>query len=251
MRESGERRARPRSGRARRCSTPASRRSRTPPPAAFLGREKLKLTRIGRRPPAGRAGRRRPRRHARRHAHDPADPRPRRAGLRGRGDRHRRRRRPPAERGRRDRHPVLRRAEDRRPEPARDRRGARRGPLRPRPPVLAPGPPGSARWLLARVLELPLRRQLPHRAGRLRRAAQRPGRSSRRWRRSRCGTFYGACDVVLSPSPASDERLRRARDRRRADRALGPRRRPRALRPGAARRRACCPARSTSSTPAG
>ncbi len=36
--------------------------------------------------------------------------------------------------------------------------------------------------------------------------------------------FYGACDVVLSPSPASDEALARDRDAGRAGAALGPRR---------------------------
>ncbi len=88
-----------------------------------------------RRPAAGRAGRRRRRRHARRDPHAPADPRPRRPRLRGRGDRDRRRRRPPAERRRGDRHPVLRGPQDRRAEPAGDRRRAGRGPLRPRAPV--------------------------------------------------------------------------------------------------------------------
>ena len=85
-----------------------------------------------------------------------------------------------------------------------------------------------------------MRRQLPHRAGGLRRRCAPVRRSSRHcvgtWRSA---TFYGACDVVLSPSPASDERLARARDRDRADRALGSRRRRRALRSGAARRRGC------------
>ena len=55
------------------------------------------------------------------------------------------------------------------------------------------------------------------------------------------GKFYGACDVVLSPSPASDERLETDRRRARHDRPLGPRRRPRAVRPGAARPERCCP----------
>ena len=32
-------------------------------------------------------------------------------------------------------------------------------------------------------------------------------RICRRWRTWRCRGFYGACDVVLSPSPASDDRL--------------------------------------------
>ena len=72
--------------------------------------------------------------------------------------------------------------------------------------VCSPGPAGIAAWLLARVLELPrvgsyhtelgaytvLRTGLPQ----LEAAAN--------WA---LGRFYGACDMVLSPSPASDERL--------------------------------------------
>ena len=53
---------------------------------------------LARRPGAGarRAGRRRDRRHARRHPHARRDPRARRPRLRGRGDRHRHEGRPPA-----------------------------------------------------------------------------------------------------------------------------------------------------------
>ena len=54
--------------------------------------------------------------------------------------------------------------------------------------------------------------------------------------REALGAFYEACDVVLSPSAASDARLRRAGRRARAARALGPRRRHRALRPAHAAR---------------
>jgi glycosyltransferase involved in cell wall biosynthesis/predicted metal-dependent phosphoesterase TrpH len=72
--------------------------------------------------------------------------------------------------------------------------------------LVSPGPAGLGAWLLARVLEVPvvgsyhtelaayagLRSGMPHleaMAGLV------------------LGTFYGACDAVLSPSPASDERL--------------------------------------------
>ncbi len=48
-------------------------------------------------------------------------------------------------------------------------------------------------------------------------------------------TLYGACDLVLSPSPASDETLRAARDPRVANRPLGSRRGLLALRPGVTR----------------
>ena len=67
---------------------------------------------------------------ARRHPHARRDPRARRPGLRGRRDRHRPARRPPAARGRRGRDPVLPRAARRRARHPRDRRRARRGPLR-------------------------------------------------------------------------------------------------------------------------
>ena len=53
-------------------------------------------------------------------------------------------------------------------------------------------------------------------------------RSSRRWRALALGSFYGGCDVVLSPSPASDAAPRAAWHRRAADPPLGPRRRHRA-----------------------
>ena len=60
--------------------------------------------------------------------------------------------------------------------------------------------------------------------------------------------FYGACDLVLSPSPASDGALAAIGMRRRARVALGSGRGHSALRPGAARSDRCCPARSTSCT---
>ena len=61
--------------------------------------------------------------------------------------------------------------------------------------------------------------------------------------------FYGACDVVLSPSAASDAALAAIGMPRRAGAALGPRRGHVAFRPVAARARAAAGARSTSCTP--
>ncbi len=72
--------------------------------------------------------------------------------------------------------------------------------------LCSPGPAGLGAWLLARVLELPVvgsyhtefaayagvRSGMPH----LELIA-----------RAALSAFYGACDVVLSPSPASDQRL--------------------------------------------
>jgi glycosyltransferase involved in cell wall biosynthesis/predicted metal-dependent phosphoesterase TrpH len=76
--------------------------------------------------------------------------------------------------------------------------------------LTSPGPAGIGAWLLARVLELPvvgsyhtelaayvgLRSGLPH----LEAMAE-----------AALSVFYGACDVVLSPSPASDHRLSQLR----------------------------------------
>ena len=118
--------------------------------------------------------------------------------------------------------------------------------------LCSPGPAGIGAWLLARVLELPVlgsyHTELAAYAGlRSGDAAARGARRAPPWPR-----FYGACDVVLSPSPASDERLAPSSGIAAGpDRPLGPRRRPRALRSGAARRRDCSRARSTSSTPGG
>jgi glycosyltransferase involved in cell wall biosynthesis/predicted metal-dependent phosphoesterase TrpH len=72
--------------------------------------------------------------------------------------------------------------------------------------LCSPGPAGAEAWLLARVLELPLvgsyHTELAAyarlRTGQLQLEAL-AGVA--------LGRFYGACDVVLSPSPASDERL--------------------------------------------
>ncbi len=73
--------------------------------------------------------------------------------------------------------------------------------------VVAPGPAGIEAALLARVLELPLlgsyHTELAAYAG------LRSGRQQLEALAAiALGKFYGQCDVVLSPSPASDERLR-------------------------------------------
>ncbi len=72
--------------------------------------------------------------------------------------------------------------------------------------LCSPGPAGVGAWLLARVLELPVigsyHTELAAYAGL---------RSGQEHLEALAGmalsAFYGACDVVLSPSPASDERL--------------------------------------------
>ena len=73
--------------------------------------------------------------------------------------------------------------------------------------VVAPGPAGIEAALLARVLELPLlgsyHTELAAYAG-LRSGQQQLEALAA----IALGKFYGQCDVVLSPSPASDERLR-------------------------------------------
>ncbi len=73
--------------------------------------------------------------------------------------------------------------------------------------VCAPGPAGIEALLLARVLELPLvgsyHTELAAYAG------LRSGREQlEAMAAAAIGSFYSACDVVLSPSPASDDRLR-------------------------------------------
>jgi glycosyltransferase involved in cell wall biosynthesis/predicted metal-dependent phosphoesterase TrpH len=72
--------------------------------------------------------------------------------------------------------------------------------------VCSPGPAGIGAWLLARVLELPCVGSYHTELGAY--AALRTGQPQlealANWG---LGTFYGACDVVLSPSVASDERL--------------------------------------------
>ena len=72
--------------------------------------------------------------------------------------------------------------------------------------LCSPGPAGLEAWLLGRVLELPLvgsyHTELAAYAG------LRTGRGQlEALARMALGAFYGACDVVLSPSPASDDRL--------------------------------------------
>ena len=72
--------------------------------------------------------------------------------------------------------------------------------------VCSPGPAGIAAWLLARVLELPRVGSYHTELGAY--AALRTGQPEfeglANWA---LGRFYRACDVVLSPSPASDHRL--------------------------------------------
>ncbi len=72
--------------------------------------------------------------------------------------------------------------------------------------VCTPGPAGAAAWLLARVLELPLvgsyHTELAAYAGLRSGQAHLELIASFALRK-----FYGACDAVLSPSPATDARL--------------------------------------------
>jgi glycosyltransferase involved in cell wall biosynthesis/predicted metal-dependent phosphoesterase TrpH len=72
--------------------------------------------------------------------------------------------------------------------------------------VCSPGPAGIGAWLLGRVLELPRVGSYHTELGAY--AALRTGQPQlealANWG---LGMFYGACDVVLSPSRASDERL--------------------------------------------
>ena len=172
-----------------------------------------------------------------------------RARLRGRGRRHRRQRRPPAERRGRGRHPLLRRPEGRRAVAAGDRRGAGRGSLRPRPP-LQPGPRRRRRRGHRPRHGGAGARLLPHRAGGLRGAARRrPEARVHRARRDR--RLLRAVPGRPEPQPRLRRGPARHGDRRRADRALGPRRRRRALLAGQARRGRACPASSASSTRAG
>jgi glycosyltransferase involved in cell wall biosynthesis len=72
--------------------------------------------------------------------------------------------------------------------------------------VCSPGPAGAAAWLVAKLLELPLvgsyHTELAAYAG------LRSGYGHlEAIANYALGKFYGACDVVLSPSPASDKRL--------------------------------------------
>ncbi len=72
--------------------------------------------------------------------------------------------------------------------------------------VCSPGPAGVAAWGLARLLELPLAGSYHTELGAY--AAVRSGYGHLEVLADYAlGKFYGACDVVLSPSLASDERL--------------------------------------------
>jgi glycosyltransferase involved in cell wall biosynthesis/predicted metal-dependent phosphoesterase TrpH len=72
--------------------------------------------------------------------------------------------------------------------------------------LTSPGPSGIGAWLLARVLDLPVigsyHTELAAYAGLRSGAAQLETIAG-----AALGVFYGACDLILSPSPASDERL--------------------------------------------
>ncbi len=72
--------------------------------------------------------------------------------------------------------------------------------------LTSPGPSGIGAWLLARVLDLPVvgsyHTELAAYAGLRTGQAQLEALT-----RLALATFYGACDVVLSPSSATDERL--------------------------------------------
>ena len=73
--------------------------------------------------------------------------------------------------------------------------------------LVSPGPSGVAAWLLARVMDLPVvgsyHTELAAYAG------LRTGQAHfEAVAAAALSTFYGACSVVLSPSPASDDRLR-------------------------------------------
>jgi glycosyltransferase involved in cell wall biosynthesis/predicted metal-dependent phosphoesterase TrpH len=72
--------------------------------------------------------------------------------------------------------------------------------------LVSPGPAGVGAWLLARVLELPVlgsyHTELAAYAG------LRSGQAMLEQLATQAlGRFYGLCDLVLSPSPATDERL--------------------------------------------
>ncbi|HEY1508581.1 MAG TPA: glycosyltransferase [Solirubrobacteraceae bacterium] len=72
--------------------------------------------------------------------------------------------------------------------------------------LCAPGPAGLGAWLLARVLELPVVGSYHTELGAY--TGLRTGQAQlEAMANVALGGFYGACDVVLSPSAASDERL--------------------------------------------
>ncbi len=72
--------------------------------------------------------------------------------------------------------------------------------------LVSPGPTGIGAWLLARVLELPVvgsyHTELAAYAGLRSGSAHLEAFAT-----AALGGFYGACEMVLSPSPATDERL--------------------------------------------
>jgi glycosyltransferase involved in cell wall biosynthesis/predicted metal-dependent phosphoesterase TrpH len=74
--------------------------------------------------------------------------------------------------------------------------------------LCSPGPAGIGAWLLARVLELPVvgsyHTELAAYAGLRSGSAQLEALTA-----AALASFYGSCDAVLSPSPDSDERLAR------------------------------------------
>ena len=115
--------------------------------------------------------------------------------------------------------------------------------------LCSPGPAGVAAALIARIMELPIARQLPHRARRLcrpplRRRAAAGGHGHGARRLLRAVQRGPLAERVGGRVPAG------ARRPGRAHRALGPRRGHRALRPGAARGGPLPRRRSTCSTPA-
>jgi glycosyltransferase involved in cell wall biosynthesis/predicted metal-dependent phosphoesterase TrpH len=72
--------------------------------------------------------------------------------------------------------------------------------------VVTPGPAGAGAWLLSKVLELPLLGSYHTELGAY--AGLRSGQAYLETLADYAlSTFYGACDVVLSPSTATDERL--------------------------------------------
>jgi glycosyltransferase involved in cell wall biosynthesis/predicted metal-dependent phosphoesterase TrpH len=72
--------------------------------------------------------------------------------------------------------------------------------------VVSPGPSGIGAWLLARVLELPVLGSYHTELGAY--AGLRSGQAQLELLTNMAvSKFYGACEVVLSPSPASDARL--------------------------------------------
>ena len=103
--------------------------------------------------------------------------------------------------------------------------------------VCSPGPAGVAGALVARALGAAAGRQLPHRAGPPTRGCAPAREQLAQAMRLAVGAFYGACDVVLSPSAAADAALAalgvRGERVLRWDRGVD----TRALRPRAARRR--------------